>query len=353
MIVHNPGEAAMHLLESWYEEKRSAYLYNLLAKQESDKTRKTLFRELEEMANRQAAIWEASLKKEGKKTPSFTPDLRTRIVAKLIHYFGAQRLRFILSAMKVRGMSVYLNIDPNYPFSGAAAHHEHRHKGLTKAGNLRAAVFGVNDGLISNISLMLGIAGATTDQHFILLSGIAGMLAGACSMSAGEYISVSSQKEFYEYQIGLERDELEEYPEEEAAELAAIYHARGLTKPEANKLAKAIISDPKTALDTLAREELGLNPRDLGSPVGAAVFSFFSFCGGALIPIVPFFFGVYRWNLLIAIAMTIITLFGIGAALSLYTSGSAIKSGLRMMLIGAAAGAFTYFIGYVVGVAIH
>lgn len=343
----------MHFLENWYEEKRSAYLYHILAQQESNKTRKTLFRELEEMANKQATIWETSLKKQGEKIPSFSPDLRTRLVAKLIHYFGAQRIRFILSAMKVRGMSVYLNIDPNYPFSTTATHHEHRHKGLSKAGNIRAAVFGVNDGLISNISLMLGIAGATTDQHFILLSGIAGMLAGACSMSAGEYVSVSSQKEFYEYQINLERSELEEYPDEEAAELAAIYHARGLPKPEANKLAKGIISDPKTALDTLAREELGLNPRDLGSPIGAALSSFFSFCGGALIPIIPFFFGIYRWNLLIAITMTIITLFAIGATLSLYTSGSAIKNGLRMMLIGSAAGAFTYFIGYIVGVAIH
>lgn len=344
----------MHFLENWYEEKRSVYLYNIIAKKESSKTRKALFRELADMANKQAAIWESELKKSGRAAPKkFNPDLRTRLVGKLIQYFGAKSLRFILSAMKVRGMSVYLNIDPNYPFSTTAAHHEHRHKGISSAGNMRAAVFGVNDGLLSNVSLLLGIAGATADQHFILLSGIAGMLAGACSMAAGEYVSVRSQREFYEYQIELERQELIQYPEEEASELAVIYHARGLPKNEAVKLSKLIISNPEKALDTLAREELGLNPAELSSPTGAAISSFIAFAIGALIPLMPFLFGVYHWNLLISVILAGTSLFTIGALLSLFTNRSALLSGLRMLVIGAAAGGFTYLIGNLVGGVIH
>ncbi|MHB1948970.1 MAG: VIT1/CCC1 transporter family protein [Gammaproteobacteria bacterium] len=344
----------MDLLENWYEEKRSAYLYNIIVQTETIKTRKTLFRELTQMANKQAGIWEKEMKKVGHKIPKkFQPNIRTRFIGKLIQYFGAQRLRYILSAMKVRGMSVYLNVDPNYPFSTTAAHHEHRHKGIGAAGNIRAAVFGVNDGLISNLSLLLGIAGATADQNFILLSGAAGLVAGAFSMASGEYVSVRSQREFYEYQIDLERKELEQYPDEEASELAVIYHARGLPKLDAEKLSKLIISNPEKALDTLAREELGLNPAELSSPTGAAVSSFFSFAFGALIPLIPFIFGIYRWNLLISVILAAVALFSIGALLSFFTSRSALWSGLRMLLIGAGAGGITYLIGHLVGIAVH
>jgi VIT1/CCC1 family predicted Fe2+/Mn2+ transporter len=340
----------MHHLENWYEEKRSAYLYAIIAVKEKNPVRQQLFRDLKTLANKQAEIWEDALKKSGEPTPlAFHPDLRTRFVATLISLFKPERLRFILSAMKVRGMSVYLNTDPTYPFSTTAAHHEHRHKGVTQAGNLRAAVFGINDGLISNMSLLLGIAGATVDQHFIMLSGIAGLLAGACSMGAGEYISVRSQREFYEYQIALERSELEQYPEEEAAELAAIYRARGIPKLESEKLAKLIISDPERALDTLAREELGLNPTDLGSPWGAAISSFVSFSAGAIIPLLPFLISTSHWSLIISISLTALTLFSIGAILSLFNNRTALMSGLRMLLIGAAAGTLTYVIGMLVG----
>jgi vacuolar iron transporter family protein len=344
----------MHLLENWKEEKRSAYLYKIVADHEESATRKKLFLELADLANKQACIWENELKKFGKKVPTvFHPDLRARLVSKLIHLFGSKRIRFILSAMKVRGMSIYLNVDPNYPFSTTSAHHEHRHKGINSAGNLRAAVFGINDGLISNMSLLLGIAGATTNQSFILLSGIAGLLAGACSMAAGEYISVRSQREFFEYQIDLERNELEQYPEEEKAELAAIYHARGISKDDAYVLADSVISNPEKALDTLAREELGLNPAELGSPLGAAVSSFLAFGIGAFIPLLPFLFSLHQWNLEISIGLTGAVLFGVGAILSLFTSRSALKSGLRMLAIGATAGIFTYFIGNMIGVVLH
>ncbi len=165
---------------------------------------------------------------------------------------------------------------------------------LSGGGNLRAAVFGVNDGLISNASLILGVAGANADAATILLTGVAGLVAGAFSMAAGEYVSVRSQREMYEYQIGLERDELAEYPDEEAHELALIYEARGMGSAEALRMATQIIADPERALDTLAREELGLNPEDLGSPWGAALFSFISFALGSAIPLLPFFFGIGR-----------------------------------------------------------
>lgn len=341
----------MHLLENWQEEKSSAYLYRIVASKEHDETRKILFLELAEMADNQATLWANELKKTGHRTPkNFRPNTRTRLVGKLIRHLGAKPLRFILSAMKVRGMSIYLSSDPTYPFSTTPSHHEHRHKGLSNAQNLRAAVFGVNDGLISNMSLILGIAAASSNQHFIILTGVAGLLAGACSMAAGEYISVRSQREFFEYQIDLERNELEQYPNEEAAELAIIYRARGLPREEAEKLASVIISNPEKALDTLAREELGLNPTELGSPTGAAISSFLSFGFGALIPLVPFLFGVHYWNIFISMGLTAITLFNIGAALSLFTSRNALIGGTRMLLIGAVAGIFTYLIGHLIGV---
>lgn len=342
----------MEELSNWYEEKSSAYLYRIIALQEKDPTRKTLFLELEKLASKQAHIWEEKLKKSNS-IPIFKPTLRTRLVGKLITYFGVQKIRFILSAMKVRGMSVYLNQDPNYPYPTTPSPHENRHKSIQSAGNLRAAVFGVNDGLISNMSLILGIAGASASANFILLSGIAGLLAGAFSMAAGEYVSVRSQREFFEYQIDIERQELKLYPEEEALELASIYRARGLNKMDSEKLAALIISNPEKALDTLAREELGLDPNQLGSPIGAALSSFFSFAAGAFIPLFPFLFGPYHLNLIFSIALAAGSLFSIGAGLSLFTNTSAFWSGFRMLLIGSFAGFFTYWIGHFVGAVLN
>jgi len=171
-------------------------------------------------------------------------------------------------------------------------------------------------------------------------------------MAAGEYVSVRSQREMFEHQIGLERDELAQYPEEEAEELALIYAARGLPRADAQKLAKALISDPAKALDTLAREELGLNPEDLGSPWGVAISSFLSFAVGALVPLLPFFALGGERALLVSIAFTALTLFGVGAVISLFTGRSALRDGLRMLAIGAAAGALTYTIGKLLGVSL-
>jgi len=227
-----------------------------------------------------------------------------------------------------------------------------RHRGLS-GGNLRAAVFGVNDGLVSNASLIMGVAGAGASGEFIFMSGVAGLLAGALSMAAGEYVSVRSQREMYEYQIGLERDELAEYPEEEAEELALIYAARGLSMERARELSRQMMANPTQALQTLAREELGLNPDDLGSPWGAAIFSFVSFSFGALLPLIPFLGRIDSAAALgITIAISAGALFAVGMAISLFTGRSAWRSGVRMVAIGVGAGAATWLIGRLLGVAI-
>ncbi len=330
---------------------RSAHLYRVVAECEVGTAREGLFRELASEAESQAEIWAAAAREAGDAVPSgYEPDLRTRIVAQLTRSFGPRATRGVLAAMKVRGMSLYATADPRHYVPGAAAGTEGRHRGLAGGGNLRAAVFGVNDGLVSNAGLILGVVGATSDNGVILLSGVAGLLAGAFSMAAGEYVSVRSQREMYEYQIGLEQDELKQYPQEEAGELALIYEARGVGRDEAKRLADGIISDPDKALDALAREELGLNPDALGSPWGAAAFSFLSFASGALLPLLPFFFTGGTAALAVTVGLTGAALFGVGATLSLFTGRGAWAGGLRMLGIGSAAGALTFLIGRALGV---
>jgi VIT1/CCC1 family predicted Fe2+/Mn2+ transporter len=212
-------------------------------------------------------------------------------------------------------------------------------------------VFGASDGLVSNLCLILGVSGASANAHghAVLISGVAGLLAGALSMAAGEYVSVRSQREMFEHQIGAERDELAEYPEQEAAELSLIYQARGLTKEDADKTASHLISQPELALDTLAREELGLDPSSLGSPIAAASSSFASFAVGAAVPLAPFVVYGGRSALGASVVLTAAALFGIGCAISLFTGRGAFRSGARTLLIGAMAGAVTYAIGRLVG----
>jgi len=343
----------MDELESWREEKRSAYLYRIISDVESGTARQILFLELAQAAERQAQIWAEMAQKSATGLPiHYVPELRVRLVAAMLRRIGPRALRSVLAAMKVRGMSIYNPPDHHIPTSLDEVGRRHKSVG---GGNLRAAVFGVNDGLVSNASLIMGVAGASAasgSSGVILLSGVAGLLAGAFSMAAGEYLSVRSQREMYEYQIGLEREELDLYPQEEAAELALIFQAKGLEREEARKLAKKLIDDPDRALDTLAREELGLNPDELGSPWGAALFSFFSFSGGAIVPLLPFFFGSGMTALFTAMGLTAMALFGVGAALSLFTGRHAWLGGLRMLAIGGAAGAATYLIGRALGVAL-
>ena len=338
-------------LESWNEEKRSAYLYRIVSDAESGTTRQVLFLELARAAETQAEIWAEVLRRADIRLPEgFTPDLRTRMVAWLIPRLGVRALRSILAAMKVRGMSLYQGAPPHgMPIQ--AGQRESRH-GRGGGGNLRAAVFGVNDGLVSNASLILGVAGASQEPGWVLLSGTAGLLAGAFSMAAGEYVSVRAQREFYEYQITLEREELDQYPQEEAAELALIYEAKGVARAEARRMADTLISDPDRALDTLAREELGLNPEELGSPWGASISSFFAFAAGAFIPLMPYLLFSGQTAFLGTLTATGVCLFGVGATISLFTGKHALYGGARMLAIGGLAGATTWTIGRALGVAL-
>ena len=331
------------------DELRSAYLYRVVAEEERGTVRASLFKEMAQSAEGQARIW---ADKSDRPLPVYVPDMRTRLVAALVRRFGPKAMRSVLAAMKVRGMSLYSRPVIGHRDSAAAASHNARHARTGTAGNLRAAVFGVNDGLISNLSLILGVAGASTDNNIVLLSGIAGLIAGAFAMAAGEYVSVRSQREMYEYQIALEREELNEYPEEEAAELALVYVHRGMPREEAIAYARRLLSDPKIALDTLARDELGLNPEELGSPWGAAISSLLSFAVGAIVPLLPFLVTGGNKALLGAIALTGLALLGVGAAISLFTGRRAVASGLRMLVIGGAAGAITYGIGSLFGISL-
>ena len=370
----------MSARESWGHEMESVFLYRIVADAEPAEDRRALFRKLAGEAEAQAAIWADEIQKtDGRAPDAYVPATRARIVAALVRRFGPRRMKSVLAAMKVRGMSVYgtssgtLTGSPNPPamssggqsppaLTRTSAHpaghpmpHSvdeigQRHRGGIAGGNLRAAVFGASDGLVSNVCLILGVAGAAGGQgHTVLVSGVAGLLAGAFSMAAGEYVSVRSQREMFEYQIGAERDELAKYPDQEAAELSLIYQARGLGKDDADRMSSRIVANPHYALDTLAREELGLDPGALGSPVGAAAISFAAFAVGAAVPLAPFVFSSGAAALVAAIVLTSVALFGVGCATSLFAGRGAARGGLRSLLIGAAAGAVTFGIGRLLG----
>jgi VIT1/CCC1 family predicted Fe2+/Mn2+ transporter len=297
-------------------------------------------------AETQAGILAKSLKP----VPAFAPSLRSRTTAFLIRTVGPRAMKPVLSASKVRGVSVYGGkIEEGHPWPTSVEDVGRRHK-TYGSGTLRAGVFGVNDGLVSNTCLVMGVAGAAAEPSVLILTGVAGLLAGAFSMAAGEFISMLSQKEMFEHQIAQERDELERYPKEEAEELALIYAARGLPLTQARDVATKMISNPEKALDTLAREELGLNPDDLGSPIGAAISSFIAFSIGASLPLIPFLLGL-KPGVPIAAATSGAALFVVGAMLSLFSGRSAVLGGLRMFAIGSAAAAATYFIGSLFNVA--
>ncbi len=249
-------------LERWRSEKTAAFLSGAVASAEPDPAKAVLFRQMAAAAEEQAGI----LAKDLPEVPAFTPSLRSRLTVFLIGVFGPRAMRPVLSASKVRGVSVYSGEVPEgHPWPTSVEEVGARHRAMG-GGTLRAGVFGVNDGLVSNTCLVMGVAGAAVEPGIILLTGVAGLLAGAFSMAAGEFISMLSQKEMFEHQISQERDELERYPAEEAEELALIYAARGIPLEQARDITTKLIANPEKALDTLAREELGLNPDDLGSP---------------------------------------------------------------------------------------
>jgi VIT1/CCC1 family predicted Fe2+/Mn2+ transporter len=245
----------------------------------------------------------------------------------------------------------YLSMDRGLR-GGVLATLEGRHRAI--AGNaLRASVLGANDGLVSNMSLVMGVAGAAIGSQAVLVAGLAGLLAGALSMAIGEWISVQSAREMYEHQMRVEADELAEVPEEEKEELALIYQAKGMPEQEALRLATRLLEDPRQALDALAREELGVDPDELGgSPSQAAIASFIFFAIGALIPVLPFVFAGGGASAIASALISALALFGLGAAISLLTGRNPFVSGLRQAAFGLAAAGITYGIGTVVGVSL-
>jgi VIT1/CCC1 family predicted Fe2+/Mn2+ transporter len=337
--------------ESWEAELESAFLYRVLGEVEPVEERRKLFTQLALEAAAQSEIWRAQARDAGAPLPDeWQPRTRVRLVAWLLRRLGPRNVLPVLAAMKVRGLSVYSGQPAEHALPTRVEEVGGRHRSASSGNLLRAAVFGVNDGLVSNASLILGVAGATSQSDVIVLTGTAGLLAGALSMAAGEYISVRSQREMFEAQIEAEREELATYPDAEAEELALIYTARGLERDEAKRLAARLIAEPARALDTLAREELGLDPDSLGSPLGAAGFSLLSFALGGIVPLAPFLLTRGPQALMVAIALTGVSLFAIGALLSLFSGRSALYGGLRMLAIGGVAGLATFAIGHWLGV---
>ncbi len=369
-------------------ERDAIYLYDALAKIEKDPARRSAFERIATSERRHAAIWEAKLISLGEQVPaSKRPSWRVRQITLLARLFGTRAVSDMVKALEgyeeevygahgdvaevtdiaadeAKHADIWRELDAGKAAGrgkGVAAHRgaleetkarEPWHR-AGNSGTVRAAIFGVSDGLVSNAALVMGIAGATSasgQSGFIVLAGVAGLLAGAFSMAAGEYVSMRSQTELLERQIELERAELEAMPEEEEAEIAAIYRARGFPDDEAKAIATRLMADPAIALETLVREELGLDPEELGSPWGAAISSFIAFAVGAFVPLLPFILLTGFTALAVSIALTAVALFSVGAAVSLLTGKSAIYTGLRQLAIGAAAAAITYAVGSLIGV---
>ena len=348
-------------------------IYRLLAEAEPDEERRSIFEQLAAVEERHAAVWRDKLREAGVKPRERGPSLRARMIGFLARRFGIRSILPIVRGMEAGAYSMYMAQDeaaqamapderehsrtlgrlqrPEVQPVEAIAARETWHR-TGGGGTLRASIFGVSDGLVSNTALIMGFAGAQAEGQFVLLAGVAGLLAGSFSMAAGEYVSMRAQRELFERQIELERDELETMPEEEERELVLIYQAKGLPKEEAESMAARLMQNPEVALDTLVREELGLDPSALGSPWGASIGSFLAFAAGALVPVIPFFFGADASApfVVAAAALSAVALFAVGASLSLFTGRGALLSGVRQLGLGAAAAALTFGIGSIIGV---
>jgi VIT1/CCC1 family predicted Fe2+/Mn2+ transporter len=347
-------------------------LYQRLSRAEKDPARAQIFLELAETEKGHMQRWADRLREAGVEPGDVRPSLRIRVMGFLADRLGPKAVLPMVSAMESTGFDNYM-AQPDAGPSMARAERAHartlstlyspggqsdvagiargeRWHRVDTGGQLRAAIFGMSDGLISNLSLVIGVAGANPDGRFIILAGVAGLLAGSFSMGAGEFISVTSQRELFERQIALEKEELEADPEEERRELALIYRAKGIPENEANELSTRIIADSTVALETLAREELGLNPEALGSPWGVAISSFLAFATGAIIPVAPWLFGSTNAHFAASVILSGLALFGVGAGVSLFTGRNFIFAGMRQLVIGAVAAAVTFSIGKLIGV---
>ncbi|HET9671475.1 MAG TPA: VIT1/CCC1 transporter family protein [Actinomycetota bacterium] len=237
------------------------------------------------------------------------------------------------------------------PHEGAVAGEQNA--ASSKSGALRAAIFGLNDGLVSNLSLIFGVAGSGLDPDVVVIAGIAGLLAGAFSMAAGEYISMKVQREVFEHLVHTEAHELATQPDEEHRELVEIYERKGISAETASLIATELMRDPRVALETHAREELGIDMEEgLGSPSAAAGSSFLMFAIGAFVPLLPFLVTSGRVSVVVSALLSGVTLFGVGGAMSILTGRRFLVSGARMLAIGAAAAATTYGVGSLLGVAV-
>jgi len=230
-------------------------------------------------------------------------------------------------------------------------HWVHSHRDV-QGGNARAAIFGVSDGLVSNVALILGIAGASTDGSLVRLAGISGLLAGAISMAAGEWVSVRAQNELIERELEIERKSLRDNPEAEAKELAAIYRERGVDPEHAAQVAAGIMSNPEVALDVHAREELGIDPGGIGSPVQVAVSSFFAFAIGAVIPLIPWFITDGNDATIASVVLGIAAAAVVGFFVAYFTERSIVRTALRQVVVAALACTATYLIGSALGVSV-
>jgi VIT1/CCC1 family predicted Fe2+/Mn2+ transporter len=373
-------------------ERDAIVLYDALAGIEKDERRAAAFRTIAANERRHAEVWAAKLRELGASVPpTDRPRIRVRAIIVLARIFGTRSVSDLVQALEGDEEDAYTgqaspevdaiaaderehaqiwrrldgepagkpSADRPTPDELRAAHagrsgdigrNERWHR-AGQSGTLRAVIFGVSDGLVSNTSLVMGVTGASPDPHFILLAGIAGLLAGSFSMAAGEYISMQSQRELYERQIALERAEMEAMPEEEQAELAAIYRGKGFTEEEAARVAARLFRDREGALDTLIREELGLDPDQLGSPWGAAFGSLVSFAVGAVVPVVPYLVASGGPALVTSLALSLAAMFIVGIGISLLTGRSALFSGARQVVIGVIAATVTFLVGRLIGVA--
>lgn len=363
--------------DSLQEEIDSAAIYETLAKAEQQPQLAEVYRRLAAAEREHARFWEEKLRAAGQPVRPCRPSWRARGLSWLARRFGPQ---IVLPTMMAAEQATRDEYD-GLPLADAAglsaseraharllreiagtshagieggtlARLEGRHHAI--GGNaLRAAVLGANDGLCSNLSLVMGVAGAALSGHAILVTGLAGLLAGSSSMALGEWLSVQSSRELYQRQIEIEREELTQAPEEEAAELALIYQAKGLSEPAAQALAAKSMADQNKALDTLAREELGIDPKELGGSAWEAAFASFAlFAVGASVPVLPFFFGYGRTVVLLSLAISALALFLIGAAITLLTGRSVLYTGVRQLVVGLGAAGLTYGIGRLIGAAI-
>jgi vacuolar iron transporter family protein len=355
----------------------SAALYRTLAQTEQNPQLAKVYDRLAAVEEAHAEFWKNKLRAVDGKVPRLQPGFRSRALAWLARRFGPSFVLPSIDTLEQMDSGQY-DAQPEAVAGGLpAAERSHarvlaamsasapgalsgttlarlegRHRGM--GGNaLRAAVLGANDGLVSNLSLVMGVAGAELSAHAILITGLAGLLAGACSMALGEWLSVNTTREAYRRQIDTEKTELEEVPEEEEEELVLIYQAKGLAEEQAKALARQLIGNKSTALQTLVREELGIDPEQLGgSAWGAASTSFLLFAVGAIFPVAPFFALSGMPGVVASLASSGAALALIGAGTTFFTGRSAGFSALRQLLVGFAAAGVTYGIGKLIGVAI-